>query len=128
MIIYEKNSDFNFDNTRNIIIESLSEYGFSVLFEMNFKDKFKEKGIPFNKDIKILEICNPILAKGFLEADLNASYLLPCKLVITDTGTGVKVGMKLPTELVKDLNSEVIKEYARRVEENLKDAIRVISV
>jgi uncharacterized protein (DUF302 family) len=33
------------------------------LWELNFKDKLQEKGLDFDKNFKILEVCNPVQAK-----------------------------------------------------------------
>jgi len=35
-----------------------------MLWELNFKDKPKEKGLCLYKNFKILEICNPVQAKN----------------------------------------------------------------
>ncbi|QUH20316.1 DUF302 domain-containing protein [Alkaliphilus sp. B6464] len=53
----------SFEKAIEDLKKSLSNHNFAVLWELNFKDKPKEKGLYFDKNFKILEVCNPVQTK-----------------------------------------------------------------
>jgi uncharacterized protein (DUF302 family) len=62
-IKYEVTTNQPFDEAVYSLIKSLEEQKFGVLWKLNFKDKLKEKGIDFDSNFMILEVCNPHKAK-----------------------------------------------------------------
>ncbi|MGB5822519.1 MAG: DUF302 domain-containing protein [Proteocatella sp.] len=102
---------------------SLSNHKFGVLWELDFKDKLKEKGLEFDKKFNILEVCNPQQAKQILEKDMNAGYLLPCKMVVYEDEGSIFIGMLNPTRLIEMLNNPELSAVAIEVENELKAAI-----
>lgn len=65
-INYKIKTDKDFNKAVDDLKESLGNHRFGVLWELNFKDKLKEKGLEFNNNFKILEVCNPPQAKQVL--------------------------------------------------------------
>jgi uncharacterized protein (DUF302 family) len=65
-IKYEVKINKSFDEAVESLKKSLSENKFGVLWELNFKDKLREKGLEFDTNFKILEVCNPVQAKEVL--------------------------------------------------------------
>lgn len=122
-IKYERELNKPFDDAVNMLKTSLSENKFGVLWELNFKDKLKEKGLDFDYNFKILEVCNPIQAKEVLSRDIEVGYFLPCKLVVYEKGSSVFVGMMKPTEIMQMLGNSELNSVAREVEDVLKNAI-----
>lgn len=111
----------------NVAIEelkvSLSKHKFGVLFELNLSDKFKEKGLEFDKKFTILEVCNPVLAKEILDKYIEAGYFLPCKIVVYEEKGSVFMGMPKPTELIGLIKNDELTRIAKEVEKELTDAI-----
>jgi uncharacterized protein (DUF302 family) len=122
-IKYEVKSEKSFDEAVESLKKSLSENKFGVLFELNFKDKLKEKGLEFDSNFKILEVCNPIQAKEVLSRDIEVGYFLPCKMVIYEKEGSVYIGMIKPTELIQMMSSEEIIAIAKDIENVLKKSI-----
>ena len=122
-IKYEVKSEKSFDEAVESLKKSLSENKFGVLFELNFKDKLKEKGLEFDSNFKILEVCNPIQAKEVLSRDIEVGYFLPCKMVIYEKEGSVYIGMIKPTELIQMMSSEEIISIAKDIENVLKKSI-----
>jgi len=62
--------------------ESLKTEGFGILCEIDIREKLKEKlGVDFSKYV-ILGACNPQLAYGALQQEINIGLLLPCNVVV----------------------------------------------
>jgi Uncharacterized conserved protein len=122
-INYKIRTEKGFEKAIEDLKESLSNHKFGVLWELNFKDKLKEKGLDFNKDFKILEVCNPKQAKQVLETHIEVGYFLPCKMVVYEDNNSVFIGMLKPTELIEMMNNNELSSIAIEVERELTAAI-----
>ena len=58
-IFYQKKTTKNFADAGEALKASLANHRFGVLWEMNFKDKLKEKGLELAQNFKVFEACNP---------------------------------------------------------------------
>lgn len=122
-IYYKVQTNKNFEKAIQDLKESLSNHKFGVLWELNFKDKLKEKGLNFNKNFNILEVCNPKQAQEVLERNIEAGYFLPCKMVVYEYDNSVFIGMIKPTELIGMIADDQLSSIAIEVEKELKSAI-----
>ncbi|MCJ7690772.1 MAG: DUF302 domain-containing protein [Clostridiaceae bacterium] len=122
-IKYEVKSEKSFDEAVESLKKSLSENKFGVLFELNFKDKLKEKGLEFDSNFKILEVCNPVQAQEVLSRNIEIGYFLPCKMVVYEKEGSTYIGMIKPTELIQMVGSEEIIAVAKAIENVLKKSI-----
>ena len=64
------------------LTKNLKEIGFGVLETLDFKNILSEKGLEFADDYKLMEVCNPHLAKQVLEANPDSGLLLPCTIAV----------------------------------------------
>lgn len=123
--------DFNYSRTVDLELPTavarlkseLAERGFGVLWELDVPAKLAEKGVHYDGDHRILEICNPHDAKRALEANPVVGYFLPCKVVVYRDGDATVVGMPRPTFLMQMLANAELAELAERVERELKSAV-----
>lgn len=120
---YELRTSKPFEEAVELLKQRLNENNFGVLWELDFKEKFKEKGLEFNANFKILEVCNPKQAKEVLNKNIEAGYFLPCKLVVYEKDDSALIGMMSPTELVKLLGDKSLLDIAESVETTLKKVI-----
>jgi uncharacterized protein (DUF302 family) len=99
--------------------KQLLEEKFGVLWQFDVKEKLQEKGLDFSDDFLIFEVCNPKEAKEVLSQNKLMGYFLPCKMVLYTDENKTKIGMPKPTEFVKLLNDETLKEKAQEIEQCL---------
>ncbi|HYK72195.1 MAG TPA: DUF302 domain-containing protein [Pseudoneobacillus sp.] len=99
--------------------ENLKEDKFGVLWMFDIKEKLHDKGLEFDKEFKVLEVCNPFEAQKVLNENELAGYFLPCKIVVLNDTENTKIGMPRPTALISMLNDEKMKELAQDIENRL---------
>ena len=102
--------------------ESLAGQGFGVLTEIDVAATLKAKLGVERAPLKILGACNPAFAQRALELDESISLLLPCNVVLADTGDGTRISAVDPRELMTgDAFQELASEAADRIIAALKD-------
>jgi len=114
--IYEAQSSKSVNILRADLEEALKARGFGVLTEVNVLEVMKKKNVDFNRDIRILGICNPDYAKRALLANEDVAIMLPCTVVIygRDAGSTIKLGR--PTALVNMFAGTGLEDLGREVE------------
>ncbi|SEF64073.1 Uncharacterized conserved protein, DUF302 family [Caloramator fervidus] len=117
--IYEIEVNKRYEDALDEIAEKLEKSKFGVIWRMNYQDKLKEKGVAYDGNFTILEVCNPYKAKEVLEKDIKIGYFLPCKIAVYEDEDKVKVGFIDPEYLIKDLNKDELKNIAKEVKEKI---------
>src|SRR6476661_3841027 len=88
---FSREIESDFDAAVERTREALKTEGFGVLSEIRIDEKLKEKlGVDFRRYV-ILGACNPPLAYKTLQEDINIGLLLPCNVVVYETGPGTSV-------------------------------------
>ncbi|MCP5110873.1 MAG: DUF302 domain-containing protein, partial [bacterium] len=64
------------------LTEAAARHKFGIITTHNLKDKMNEKGVEFNGECLIYEVCNPHQAKKVLEANGAVSTALPCRISV----------------------------------------------
>lgn len=122
-IVFEKSTEKGLDEAIKSLEENLKENSFGVLWKLNFKDKLKEKGLEFENDFVVLEVCDPKQAKEVLEKNIHIGYVLPCKMVVRSENDKTYIGMTSPEKLIGLFDEPELKEVAKKVGESLKKSI-----
>jgi uncharacterized protein (DUF302 family) len=122
-INYKVATNKSFEIALEDLKASLNKHSFGVLWELNFKEKLKEKGLDFDKNFKVLEVCNPKKAKEVLDKHIEAGYFLPCKMVVYENNDSVFIGMLKPTSLIGMMDNDELSSIAAEVEKDLSSSI-----
>ena len=96
---------------------------FGVLGVHNLKEKMAAKGVDFGPECEVVEVCNPTQAKRVLEANMEISTALPCRISVYQEESVVKVATLKPTELLKLFGNPELDSIACEVEDTM---IRII--
>jgi len=123
MFDYTVTTNKNIKEAISSLEESLKEEKFGVLWMFDIKEKLIEKGLEFDSDYLVLEVCNPHEAERVLKENLLVGYFLPCKIVVYSDNGKTKIGMPRPTALINLVNNEEVKKLARDIEERLINCI-----
>jgi len=92
---------------------------FGVMQVHNLKETMNKKGVEFNSECLIFEVCQPQQAKNVLEQDMSVSTALPCRIsIFEEEGKTVLATLK-PTTLLAMFNVPQLEVVARDVENTL---------
>src|SRR5574341_2257151 len=79
---------------------AVARHKFGVLGVHDLRAKMAEKGVPFARECRIFEVCNPHQARKVLEANLEISTALPCRISVYEEGGKTKLATISPTALI----------------------------
>jgi len=105
------------------VIEALKVEGFGVLTRIDVHDAFKEKlGVDF-RHYSILGACNPALAHRALSSRPDAGLMLPCNVIVEESGGGTLVRIVDPAMMMQAgglAGDPVLQEVGAEAELRLK--------
>ena len=103
---------------------SIKHHGYGLLHSYDFKKIFQEKGVDFDKDCRIFEVCNPSQAKRVMDHDMKLNMALPCRISVYTEKDEVKIGMVSPLKMLNVLSrDEIALKVAREVDATLRQVI-----
>ncbi len=104
--------------------QAITRHQFGVLGVYDLKAKMAEKGVDFARACRIFEVCNPHQAKKVLEANLEISTALPCRISLYEEGGKTKLATIKPTTMIGLYSNPELKGVAEEVEATL---VRIMS-
>ena len=114
--ITETNKSFN--QAAADLESAVKHHGFGVLHVHDLGATLRSKGIAFDEECKVFEVCNPAQAAKVLAADMRLNMALPCRIsVFTESGK-TKIGLIRPVQMLAALSQDpAMLEVAKEVEE-----------
>jgi uncharacterized protein (DUF302 family) len=100
--------------------QAVARHKFGVLGVHDLRAKMAEKGVPFARECRIFEVCNPQQAKKVLEVNLEISTALPCRISVYEEGEVTKLATIKPTAMLELYATPGLKDVAREVEATLE--------
>jgi uncharacterized protein (DUF302 family) len=76
--------------------------------------------VPFTRECRIFEVCNPHQAKKVLEANLEISTALPCRISVYEEGEVTKLATIKPTAMIELYATPGLQDVAKEVEATLE--------
>jgi uncharacterized protein (DUF302 family) len=97
---------------------AVKKHGFGVLHVHDLGATLRSKGIAFDEECKIFEVCNPAQAAKVLSIDMRLNMALPCRIsVFTEKGK-TRIGLIKPVQMLSALSNEKsLMQVAKEVEE-----------
>ena len=107
------------------LIQVVSEYQFGVLHIHNIKETLNNKGVEYNQECRVFEICNPHKAKEIMNIDMNLNLVLPCRISVYEENGKILLGMIKPKSLLLQLSDDKsLISLAQEVETTMIDIIQ----
>jgi uncharacterized protein (DUF302 family) len=99
---------------------AVARHKFGVLGVHDLKAKMADKGVAFDRECRVFEVCNPQQAKKVLETNLEISTALPCRISIYEEGSITKLATIKPTAMLALYSAAGLESVARDVEVTLE--------
>jgi uncharacterized protein (DUF302 family) len=108
----------SFSQASTDLAAAVAHHGFGVLHVHDLGTTLRDKGIAFDEECKVFEVCNPGQAARVLSADMRLNMALPCRIsVFTEKGR-TRIGLIKPVQMLSALSQDaVLLQVAREVEE-----------
>ncbi len=120
---FNKTLNVSFDEAIEKVTAELQKEGFGVLTEIDVKATLKNKlDVDFHP-YKILGACNPQFAYQALQAEDKIGTMLPCNVIVHDTGSGVEIAAIDPKASMMAVDNPQLAGVADQVQALLKKVI-----
>mgnify|MGYP001395023581 CR=1 FL=1 len=116
MMLYQVESKKSISQVASDLEAVAQKHKFGVLAVHNLKAKLQEKGVDFDRECLIYEVCNPQQAKKVLEVSPQISTALPCRISIYQEGAGVILATIRPAAMIELFKTPELKAVAEDVE------------
>ena len=97
---------------------------FGVMHVHNLKETMTKKGLEFERECLIFEVCQPQQAKRVLDQNMSVSTALPCRISIYQEGGQTILATLKPTTLLAMFNSPQLEGVAQEVEHTIVKIMR----
>lgn len=101
------------------LLEVATSHKFGVQAVHNLREKMESKGVPFGRECRVIEVCNPRHAQIVLNQNIEVSTALPCRIAVYgENGRTILATMK-PTALLTMFNAPGAAATAQEVEDTM---------
>lgn len=114
---YIVETEKSFEQASEDLEAAVKERGFGVLHIHDLGNTLRNKGMAFEEECKVFEVCNPGQAVKVLASDMRLNMALPCRIsVFTEQGK-TKIGLIRPEQMLSSLSDNpALAEVAKEVE------------
>jgi len=116
-MIYQVKSKKSLSDVTRDLETATKRHKFGIMGMHDLKSKMKEKGVDFEHDCLIFEVCNPQQAKKVLEKNAEISTALPCRISVYSEGDEVVLATLKPTAMLGLFDTAGLEHVAQEVEE-----------
>ncbi len=115
---YIVRTEKSFEQATADLDSAIKHQGFGVLHIHDLAAALRGKGVPFDEECKIFEVCNPVYAAKVLSSNMRLNMALPCRIsVFTEKGK-TEIGLIRPVRMLSALSRDPeLIQIAQEVEE-----------
>lgn len=113
-----------FEQAATDLAAAVAAHGFGVLHVHDLGNTLRSKGLAFERQCQVFEVCNPQQAAAVLATDMRLNMALPCRISVYTEGGKTQIGMIRPQPMLGALSADpALTAVAAEVENTL---VRVI--
>ena len=115
---YVVDTDKTFEQASIDLESSVKSLKFGVLHVHDLGETLRKKGMDFEENCRVFEVCNPVQAAKVLSMDMRLNMALPCRISVFTEGGSTKIGLIKPAQMLAALSEDpALLEVANEVEE-----------
>lgn len=103
---YIVESSKSFEQVAADLDSAVKRNGFGVLHVHDIGNTLRGKGVAFEPQVRVFEVCNPLQAAKVMAADLKLNMALPCRISVYTEGGKTLIGMIKPTAILSSLSQD----------------------
>ena len=127
-MLYTIETAKNINEVGSAFETAIKAKAFGVISVHNLKEIMANKGVTLEQECIIYEVCNPVQAKRVLEADMQISTALPCRVSIFTENDKTKLSTLKPTAMIGMFNQPALQQVAEEVEKVILEAMDEASI
>ena len=121
---YIMETNKSFESVSKELEVAVKNNSFGVLHIHDLGATLRSKGVDFEEECKVFEICNPAQAAKVLSIDLRLNMALPCRISVYTEKGKVKIGYIKPIEMLSALSTDPsLVQIATEVENSMRKMI-----
>ena len=115
---YIVETEKSFEKASEDLEAAVKNHQFGVLHIHDLGSTLRSKGIVFQEQCKIFEVCNPTQASKVLAIDMRLNMALPCRISVFTEMSKTKIGLIKPEKMLLALSQDSgLAQIAKEVEE-----------
>ena len=118
-MLVKTSTDKTVSETATALHAAVQANQFGVMQVHNLKETMVKKGVEFERECQIFEICQPQQAKKVLDQNMSVSTALPCRISIYEEGGKTILASLRPTILLGMFDSPQLEGVAKEVEDTI---------
>jgi len=118
--IYQKVSNYNFEDTIMNLDISISEHNYRIIHRSNIGQAIRDRGEPDYPLSTVISFCNITYAKEMIEINADLINDMPCIITIREESDSVIVGTRL---MNTNSSNEQQNAFAKRININLTSIV-----
>jgi uncharacterized protein (DUF302 family) len=96
----------SFDQASADLQAAVQAHGFGVLHVHDLGATLRNKGVAFEEQCRVFEVCNPSQAGKVLASDMRLNMALPCRISVYTEAGQTKIGLIRPAAMLAGLSPE----------------------
>ncbi len=116
---YTVESGKSFEQAAADLDAAVKKHGFGVLHIHDLGNTLRSKGMAFDEQCRVFEVCNPAQAVKVLAADMRLNMALPCRISVFTQNGKTLIGLIKPVQMLAALSPDpALLQVAKEVEES----------
>ena len=108
----------SFEQASTDLEAAVKANGFGVLYVHDLGATLRSKGLAFDNECKVFEVCNPQQAAKVLTIDMRLNMALPCRISVYTEAGKTMIGLIKPVRVLSALSiDEDLMEVAQEVQD-----------
>ena len=117
---YIVETEKSYDQASADLESAVKHHGFGVLNVHDLGTTLRSKGITFDEQCKVFDVCNPVQAAKVLSTDMRLNMALPCRISVFTEKDKTKIGLIKPMQMLSALSEDAaLVQVAKEVEDKI---------
>jgi uncharacterized protein (DUF302 family) len=118
--VIEYRTKKSLEETAKALEVAVGNHQFGVMGTHDLRATMAKKGVQFERDCQVYEVCNPHQAKKVLEENMAISTALPCRISLYRDGDETVLATIAPSAMLGMFGAEGVATVAAEVEATMK--------